>query len=222
MARAAAPPGRAWLPALILLTGWLLVAWGYWGPWLWAEAVGLRVLGLDLAEYVKFVHEVRTGQIQLVRELFYLPLISLSLSLSLLAHRGEFALPTVLRWTLNILAVPVALSMLPPAWTPAILWTPEFFWQTIAILACVGAAVLAYPLLRRLPMAITAGLVGGLALAAILPPVLTFFRLRPALDEIYGHPITVGHGIWRLTLGWLLVCVALVPILRSHPEPLDP
>jgi hypothetical protein len=211
MAKAPVTPGdRPWLPALLVLAGWLLVAWGYWGPWLWSDSVGLRVLGLDLAEYVKFVHEVRTGQVRLVRELFYLPLIGLSLSMSIVAHREEFRVPTALRWTLNLLAIPAALAMLPPAWTPSLLWTPEFSKQTVAILACVGAALLAYPVLRRLPMRVAATLVIGLAMAAAVPPIVAFFRLRPALDIIYGRPIIVGYGIWRMALGWILICVGIV------------
>ena len=77
----------------VLLLSWLLLALSVWGPWVEAKPAGLRILGLDLAEYVKFVAEVRTGQIRLVREVFYLPLVTLSLSLSLFVHRQELRLP---------------------------------------------------------------------------------------------------------------------------------
>ncbi len=69
-------------PTLLLLLSWLLMTFGVWGPWVWAEPAGLRILGLDFAEYVKFVAEVQNGQIALVREVFYLPLVVLSISLS--------------------------------------------------------------------------------------------------------------------------------------------
>ncbi len=133
---------------VLLLLGWLLVAAGYWGPWVPAAAAGLRVLGLDLAEYVKFVAEVRSGQIALTREVFYLPLVALSVSLSLLAHRSELRLPRWARWMLNLLAAPAALAMLPPAWTPSLLTTPEFVKQTAAMAICLLLALLSYPLLR--------------------------------------------------------------------------
>ena len=153
---------------LLLLMSWLLIALGVWGSWVWAEPAGLRILGLDFAEYVKFVAEVQSGQIALVREVFYLPLVVLSISLSLLAHRRELEVPVAFRWLLNLLAAPVALAMLPPAWTPPLLTTPEFLKQTIAIVTCLIAALLSYPLLRRLPglpVAVSVTVLAGLAAA---------------------------------------------------------
>lgn len=203
--------------ALIVL-GWLLVAAGYWGPWVQAEPAGLRVLGLDLAEYVKFVAEVRSGQLAVRRELFYLPLLALSLSLSLLVHRPELRLFRWLRWLGNALAIPAALAMLPPAWTPPLLRTPEFIRQTVAIGVCLAAAVLSYPLLRRLPWSAATTLVALLSAAAVWFPVEGFLRLRPALDAIYGRPIEVDRGPTLMTVGFVLVVVgaALIGVLRRQ------
>ncbi len=201
-------PHRPILLTLLLLAGWLLLALGSWRPWVWAEPAGLRVLGLDLAEYVKFVAEVQSGRIALVREVFYLPLVALSLSLSLLAHRRELRVPGILRWLLNLLAVPVALAMLPPAWTPSLLTTPEFIKQTIAICLCLLAALLSYPLLRRLPGLLVAASVALLAVLAAVPSIAAFVRLRPALDIIYGHPIVVGPGVWLMVIGSVLLGVS--------------
>ncbi|HSN78546.1 MAG TPA: hypothetical protein VL334_26040 [Anaerolineae bacterium] len=200
---------------LLVLLGWLLIVLGYWGPWIPGGAAGLRVLGLDLAEYVKFIAEVRSGQITLTREVFYLPLLALSLSLSLLAHRPELRLPGLARWGLNLLAMPVALALLPPAWTPGLLTTPEFVKQTAAIGVCVVVAVLSHPVLRRLPAKLAAGIILLLALLAVIPALLTFARLSPALDAIYGRELPPGRGLWQMPLGFaLLACGAL---LASRP-----
>jgi hypothetical protein len=190
--------------ALVLL-GWLFIALGYWGPWIPANAAGLRVLGLDLAEYVKFIAEVRSGQIALTREVFYLPLLALSLSLSLLAHRPELRLPGLARWGLNLLAIPAALAMLPPAWTPGLLTTPEFVKQTAAIGVCVVIAALSYPLLRRAPVKLAVGMTLLLALLAVVPPLLSFARLSPALDAIFGRQLSPGRGLWQMPLGFVLL-----------------
>jgi hypothetical protein len=200
---------------VLVLLGWLFIALGYWGPWVPANAAGLRVLGLDMAEYVKFIAEVRSGQITLTREVFYLPLVALSLSLSLLVHRSELRLPGPARWGLNLLAAPAALAMLPPAWTPGLLTTPEFVKQTAAIGVCIVVAVLSYPVLRRLPAKLVAGTILLLALLAVVPALLTFARLSPALDAIYGRPLPAGRGLWQMPLGFaLLVAGVLLALLR--------
>lgn len=209
MASEASATQRSLLPTLLVLIGCSAIAAGYWGPWVWSEAAGLRILGLDLAEYVKFLAEVRNGQISLQREVFYLPLITLSLSLSLLVHRPELRLYKGVRWLLNLLAIPVALSMLPPAWTPPLLRTPEFSNQTLAIGFCLIMAAASYPLLRRLPWTVSAALVTVLAVGAIVPPVATFYRLQTALASVYGSSAQVGHGPALMALGCALLSVGV-------------
>ena len=205
------------LAAALVLLGWLLIVLGYWGPWVPAAAAGLQVLGLDLAEYVKFIAEVRSGEIALRRELFYLPLIALSLSFSLLAHRPELRLPGWICWTLNLLAAPAALAMLPPAWTPALLATPEFIKQSLAMVVCLMLALLSWPLLRRLPAWAAAAAVLALAGLAVFPPLAAFASLSPALDAIYGQVVPAGRGLWQMPLGFaLLAAGALLAAARSE------
>ena len=203
-----------YLPTAMVLSGWLLAALGYWGAWVWAAPVGLRVPGIDLAEYVKFIAEVRSGQIRLTREVFLLPLVAISLSMSLLAQRSELRLPSALRWLINLLAIPVALAMLPPAWTPSLLTTPEFVKQTVAMAVCIVAAGLSYPLLRRMPLTLSAIIVALLALASLVLSVSAFLKLRTPLDAIYGQPVEFGSGPILLTIGLLLV--ASSPLLLAR------
>ncbi len=208
---------RPYLPTILLMAGWLLAALGYWGAWVWAAPVGLRIPGIDLAEYVKFIAEVHSGQMHLTREVFLLPLIAISLSMSLLAHRRELKLWMPLRWLVNLLAIPAALSMLPPAWTPSLLTTPEFVKQTVAIAICVLAALLSYPLLRRVPLIASAAVVALLALLSIALPLVNLFKLRAPLAVIYGHPAVLGTGPILITIGLLLVAIAPLLLLRHRP-----
>ncbi len=203
-----------YLPTALLLAGWALAALGYWSAWVWAAPVGLRVPGIDLAEYVKFIAEVRSGQIRLTREVFLLPLVAISLSMSLLTQRSELRLPSALRWLINLLAIPVALAMLPPAWTPSLLLTPEFMKQTVVMAVCIVAAGMSYPLLRRMPLALSAIIVALLALASLVLAVSAFLKLRTPLDAIYGHPVDFGSGPILLTIGLLLV--ASSPLLLAR------
>lgn len=209
---------RPWVIPVAIVAGFSLIALGYWRAWVWAAPSGLRVLGIDLAEYVKFLAEVRSSEIRLQRELFYLPLLALSISLSLLAHRHELSIRySWLRWLFNLLALPVALAMLPPAWTPFLLMTPEFMKQTLAMAVCAIAALLSYPLLRRLPLEAVKLAIVVMALSAILWPVAGLHQIRPALDSIYGRsvaaaspaaetgPVLMALGLTLLALGVLFL-----------------
>ncbi|MCB0079731.1 MAG: hypothetical protein KDE47_02315 [Caldilineaceae bacterium] len=60
-------PTLPWLLPLTLL----LILTGYVGPWVPHRVSGLVVTGLDLAEYVKFLPIIRSGQVSLWREGFY-------------------------------------------------------------------------------------------------------------------------------------------------------
>jgi hypothetical protein len=95
--------------------------------------------------------------------------------------------------------------MLPPAWTPGLLTTPEFVKQTAAIGVCVVIAALSYPLLRRAPVKLAVGMTLLLALLAVVPPLLSFARLSPALDAIFGRQLSPGRGLWQMPLGFVLL-----------------
>ena len=146
----------------MLPVGALVTFTGYVRPWIDHKAAGLAVLGLDLGELVKFLHPVQQGEIRLWREGFYLPLVAVSVSLSLNAFRrgpahsggadrgkagagGEASLPCYgwpLRVAFLLLAVVAALNLLPPAWTPRLLLTTEFRMQTVVMIGCLALAAL--------------------------------------------------------------------------------
>ncbi len=205
--------GRAY-PVLIGLL--LLGLTGYFGPWAPHGAAGLVITGLDLAEYVKFVPQVASGEISLWREIFYLPLAAGSLISSLFATRQ--GLPAVLRAPLLLAAVPLALAMLPPAWSPGVLLLPEFRLQLVVILMCLAFLPLAKLVLHRLPRRFTLVLAALLALPAAIAPATEFLRLRPALLEIYGMNLPLGWGFWANTLGLAtFALVAIATALRGNP-----
>mgnify|MGYP000657409248 CR=1 FL=1 len=193
------------LPLLALL----LALAGYFGPWVAHKAAALVLTGQDLAEFVKFLPQVRSGELRVMRELFYLPLVAGALGLACVAANRRLHYSCWLRWLLSLLAVPVALSMLPPAWTPQLMLTPEFRLQAAAIAICLVIVVL-HPLLRRLPPALLEVITTLLALAAAVVPVWQFLRVRAAIDAVYGRPVTLGWGLWLMPLGFSAVVIALL------------
>lgn len=139
---------------LLPVAGLLILA-GYFGPWVPHAVAGLVVLGLDLGEYVKFLPTVRSGEVTLWRESFYLPLIAVSLAFSSAAFRPLWRYSWLVRIMLLGVATVAALNLLPPAWSPAVLRTPEFRQQVLALVVCLGAVAFS-PFLALVHYIITA------------------------------------------------------------------
>lgn len=226
----------------LLPTAAVLTFTGYVRPWIDHKAAGLAVLGLDLAELVKFLHPVQQGEIRLWREGFYLPLVAVSVSLSLHAFRRA-AVPSggageikageeeeesspyygwPLRVVLLLMAVVSALNLLPPAWTPRLLLSPEFRLQTVVMIACLGLAALSpIAALLILPGSILGQEIGqgtrakggritqrpawalalfstlvllALTVSAVYFPLIQFRQVLPTLTELYGQPPDIGWG----------------------------
>ncbi len=166
---------------------------GYYGPWVPHRAAGLVVIGLDLAEYVKFIPEFASGKIAFRREVFYLPLFAASVGASLLASRR--VLPTWSRWLIAFLAIPLALAMLPPAWNPGILLQAEFRLQSLAIVFCL-LLVPGALLLRGVPDRPILVVIALMSLTAAIAPAWGFVQVHAAIEALYRQPLALGWGFW--------------------------
>ncbi len=186
--------------------GLLLLAFGYWGAWISHPAAGLNILGIDLAEYAKFVPEVAAAQIPLKREVFFAPLLSLAVGLILLGTSQRPQLPLWLRIVLIALAIPTALAMLPPAWTPGLLRMPEFRKQVIYIVLIFLSAALSPLLLRYLPDWLR-GIFFVLAGLLPLQALLAFQSLLPALEKLYAGPLQPSPSFYLVPIGSLALVI---------------
>lgn len=185
---------------LLLPLSALLALLGYFGPWIPHRAAGLVITGLDLGELVKFLYPVQQGDIGLWREGFYAPLAAVSVALSLFAWRRELAYPTAVRLPMLAVALVAAANLLPPAWTPGLLLTPEFRMQSVGLVACVGLALVA-PLAGLLPLPLSGLIVLALTGAALYFPLAQFQWILPALADLYNHPLWPGWGPWVMVVG---------------------
>lgn len=189
---------------------------GYYGPWVAHRAAGLAVIGLDLAEFVKFLPRVASGEIAIRREIFYLPLLAGSVTASLMASRR--CLPTWLRWFLALAAAPLALAMLPPAWTPGLLRLQEFRLQVLAIGLCL-ALIPGIAVTRYLPDWTILALIALLALLAAIGPVWAFLQIRADISYVYRRPPAVGWGAWLSFSGFFgEAFLATAEILRPRSQ----
>lgn len=195
-------------PAGRLLTLGLFLAGlgGAFLPWVWREPVALQLTAPGLAEFVKFLPQVRYNEVAGQRLFFLLPLFVALLALPLLSENLRLALPLWLRWLLRLTVVPLALAALSPVWTPAVLTAPEFRLQTLLAASAVALAV-GGPLWRRLPLRPLLALLLGGGLAALVLPWWQFSLIQPGLTEAYHQPVALGWG-WWLTVGGLILSLA--------------
>ena len=221
----AKPTKVGWGLRVLLPLGALLAFWGYVGPWVDHRVAGLAILGLDLGEYVKFLPLVRGGTTSLWREGFYLPLVAISLALSLCTWRPELRWPRpAVAWLMIALqvigAIVAALNMLPPAWTPQRMVTPEFQQQLAAILLCL-AAVAFGPFLALLPRLVSGVIVVLLSAAAAVVPAIQFVRVLPQIATLYNHNLVPGWGMYVMLIGlaMLVMLGGLLAFARTAAQP---
>lgn len=202
---------KKWLFPLALL----LALAGYWAPWVNHKASALVITGLDMAEYVKFLPQFRSGELRFMREIFYLPLFLSSIFLVLMASSGYLGYPSWAKGLMLILAWAMALSMLPPAWSPPVLLQREFFCQTFAILFCL-LFPFAWPIWMKIP---PRGLFLLIALGSLIGgalPSFYFERTRPYIALLYARPISWGWGIYLMLGGFsALVALSFLELARS-------
>jgi hypothetical protein len=200
-----------------LLIGGILLGGigGGFAPWIWRESVALQLTAPGLAEFIKFLPEVRLGQLQIERLYFLLPLFWAMLTLPLLIENRGLKLPRWLRWAGRLATIPLALASLSPVWTPAILRAPEFRLQTLLAGCALGLALVA-PLLRRLPLKILilGGCLGGII--AISLPAWQFSLIQIPLIDVYRSPVTLGWGWWLTVSGMIISLLGGVGATFSH------
>ncbi|MBI1879424.1 MAG: hypothetical protein HYR94_14600 [Chloroflexi bacterium] len=196
------------------MTSWLLALGlflsglgGAFLPWIWRDPVALQLTAPGLAEFVKFLPEVRYGQVQLHRLFFLLPLFLALLALPLFSANHQLAMPRWLRWALRLAVIPLALAALSPVWTPAILVAAEFRLQTMLALGAIGLAVIA-PLLKNLSLKLLVSLlvVGGMA--AIILPIWQFSLIQAGVIQAYHEPVSLGWGWWLTIAGVIMSLVS--------------
>jgi hypothetical protein len=192
----------------LLFVGLTAVLLGYLTVWLPGPAAGLRLIGVEIGEWIKFLG---VGQ---ERNWFYLPPIALGLILALLSigHRGARA------WGLRALAVVVSLLSFPAV--AAILGEPRSEW--LARLAGVGLVALVAVAAGLLPAGptprwawIAASIV---AAAAALLPTWQYLAVLPVVEGILRESVGIGPGVWLNLLGGALVAVLCAMQAMSRPS----
>jgi hypothetical protein len=199
----------------VLLGGLLLTTLGAsFAPWVNRPPAALLLTAPDLAEFVKFLPEVRDGSLKVHRLLFLLPLFVATFSLPMTVASRQLAYPRWVRWPVLILVIPLALTLLPPVWSPSVLLSLEFRVQTTACLLCLGLIALSR-WLRDIPIR---PLLVFLALAPLVAPALAlwqFFAAREAIARAYASPIVPGWGTLLTLVGFALIILSALIMVKK-------
>ncbi len=200
--------GSGWLRWLMPI-GWLLAAVGYYGPWVAHKTAALTLSGIDIGEFVKFLPGAGSEAVRAVRLMFYLPPVAVAVSIALLVGSRRLRYPGALRLLALLLAVPVSLQLLPPAWSLASLTAADFRIQLIALAAC-WTFLATFWLWRHLPFGLTTLLAGTLALLAGSLAAWEFLGAQPAIAVVYGTILRIGWGFFACVGGLALLGVSAI------------
>ncbi len=203
---------------VLLLVGWALAAIGYYGAWIAHETAALTLSGADMGEFVKFLPGVLDGSLDIIRQALYLPPFAVVASVALLVGSQRLRYPWLLRWLVVVLAVPVSLQLLPPAWSVASLTSPEFRAQAIA-LGLSWLLLAGFWFWGRLPAWLTGTTSAILCLAAIVLSAWQFLIAKPAIDDVYGTPPSIGWGFYLCMVALLLIALGsvILALRAQHP-----
>ncbi|MFN2137064.1 MAG: hypothetical protein ACK2UK_13980 [Candidatus Promineifilaceae bacterium] len=188
----------------LLLLGFTAVFTGYLTVWLRGPGVGLSFLGIEMAEWFKFLG------LGAQRDIFYLPPILLGLMLALWTmtwpERNGLAWRA---WTVRGLAVLISLLAFPAIEDISGPVREQYMTRVLLIGAVVAVALLSgfwHPRgsWRALPWL----LIAILAAAGAILPTWLFRQVQRLLGDILGVPVGTGIGLWLNLFGNLLVVTA--------------
>ena len=160
-----------------------------------------------MGEFVKFLPTVLDGSLRLARQLFYLPAFAITVSIALLIGSRRLRYGKLLQALGLLLAIPISVQLLPPAWSPSSLMMAEFRTQSIA-LGVSWLLLAAWWPMGRLPSWLPGPLSATLCVGAIVLPLWQYQTAKPAIDTVYGLSSGTGWGLWLCSTGLALAAVA--------------
>lgn len=198
---------RDYLAETLLKLGFTAILLAYLLVWLPQPIVGLSFIGLELGEWVKFIPQVRSGEIAADRNLFYIPPITLSLMMIL--WTASWPNRRWQTWLMRALALLVAFLAFPAV--EAILDEPADQWLLrIGLIGGVVVVALFIPLLRHLPEnkveMLTWSGICLLALVGLALPTWAYLSFMPVISDLIGQNVGIGPGVW-LNIGGNLAVV---------------
>lgn len=211
---------RDYLAETLLKLGFTAILLAYLLVWLPQPIVGLSFLGLELGEWVKFLPQVRSGEIAANRNLFYIPPISLSLMMIL--WTASWPNRRWRTWLMRGLALLVAFLAFPAI--EAIRDEQVDQWLLrISLIGGVVIVALFIPLLGHLPeRKIELLSWSGICLLAwvgLALPTWAYLSFKPVISDLIGQNVGIGPGVWLNIGGNLAVVLSALYFLGLWRRP---
>lgn len=184
-------PDRQRLIPVLYAAGLALGVLAYLLVWIPNDAVALRLTGVEVGEWIKFLPQVRSGQAPVSRNLFYLPPITLGSAMMLVTAGWPNRRQT---WLLRGVALLVSLLAFPQL--EVIRDEPSPEWRLrLGLVAAVALLAGAAALARRRPgwvawLIVVVAVVGGVV------PGYAYQVTRPVIAAALDAPVGIGPGVW--------------------------
>lgn len=182
---------------------------GYFQVWLPGPAAGLRLMGLEMGEWIKFLGV--DGR----RDWFYVPPITLGLLLAW--QTAVWPNNRWQTWAMRGLALLVALLAF-PAIEDIIGPTRSQYLLRVALIGLVGLVAMAAAVLAArssVPARLYWAAMAAIALVGLVGPTCFYWELRPFLAEVLQQPLAIGVGLWLNFVGHGLVTAVALDQLRQ-------
>ncbi len=209
---------------LALTAAFTAVFIGYFTVWLPGPAAGLRFVGFEIGEWIKFLG------VGFARNWFYAPPITLGLMLVVwtltwgeasaerrpegVSRGGRFQ-----NWLMRGLAVGVSLLAFPAI--EAIQYEAGSEWQlrlALVGLVFVTALLAGWLEKRPLPYWLPWLLLALLGLVGAVGPTRLYLAVRPFVSEAVGLPMGIGLGVWLNGIGHLGVTAVSLKLWQQKKE----
>lgn len=186
---------------LLLILGLTAVFTGYFTVWLPGPAAGLRFIGLEMGEWIKFLG------VGMSRNLFYLPPITLGLIIAL----WSACWPNHRRQTWMVRGVAFAVSLLAfPAWEDFHGPSQIEYLLRIWLIGAVGLVALlaaGWRKMKQRPFTTTFPwlLMAIVSLFGLVLPTWIYTAVKPVVEQSLQMSLGVGVGVWLNGVGHLLI-----------------
>lgn len=203
-------PARHLWPGLGYVAGSLCLGGGYLLLWIPHEVAGLAILGIDFLTYIKLLPADRLPAWSRMPLLWSLPLVTASVTLGQVIWWPSWRLfrtgwrEWLFRIPVSVLALYLALQILPLDWAPGNLFWPTNRIQTICATGCAGLVCLG-PVTSTLIMNQARLWLPWLSLSALGTLAAGQQIYLPFFEALYRQELSPGPGPFVLMAGALLL-----------------